>query len=449
MSIQVFRPMRRRYEARITPANTWCFRWIYLLPIALVFMTSLCGCSRQDKGVVTIRYMAWGNASHLKVEQRIIDEFEKENPRIKVKLFMVPDSVYHQKQQIMLASRTAPDVMKVELHYFPALVRKGYFRPIDDFYKNDPTFDINDYFEQPIDECSYNGKLYGLNIAFGGQILYYNKTLFREAGIPDPYEQYKAGHWTWKEYLEAAKKLTKKDRNGKYVQFGSLMPHHWTVIWSFGGDLLTPDFKRCVLDSPESIRALQFMKDLRWKYHVVPTPAEGALSAFTFESGRIGMYFGWSGQTPVILENSKGAFEWDIAPVPAGPAGRFTPLKGNVMAIYVESKHPREAYEFIKFVTSAKSEMFICGRLRRWITTHKSVYNDPEYLKAYTPPYHTDVFRDEMKYGRRPPINERFIQWTTELNRGLSRMWTNELDAKEAVEFMVPRINRALQEEDW
>jgi len=415
---------------------------------AICLILLLGGCARHEKGITTIRYMAWGNAQHLAVEQQIIDNFEREHPNIKVKLFMVPDSVYHQKQQIMLASRTAPDVMKVELHYFPALVRKGYFRPIDEFYKNDPTFDINDFFPQPIEECTYNGKLYGLNIAFGGQILYYNKTLFDEAGIPDPYEQYKAGKWTWVEFLDAAKKLTKKDKNGRYIQFGTLMPHHWTVIWSFGGDLVSPDYKRCVLDSPESVRALQFMKDLRWKYRVDPTPSEGAMSAFNFNSGRVAMYFGWSGQTPVILESAKG-FEWDIAPVPAGPAGRFTPLKGNVMTTYVESKHPREAYEFIKYVTSAKSEMFICGKLRRWITTHKSVYRDPEYLRAYTPPYHTDVFLGEMKYGRRPPINERFIQWTTELNRGLSRMWTNELDAKEAAKWMVPRINRELNEEDW
>ena len=420
---------------------------IHLL-IAAVLIVLLGGCARRQKGPVTITYMAWGNAQHLRVEQQIIDEFEKQNPNIKVKLFAVPDSAYHQKQQIMLASRTAPDVMKVELHYFPALVRKGYFSPIDEFYKNDPTFDINDYFEHPIDECSYNGKLYGLNIAFGGQILYYNKDLFKEAGIPDPYQQWKAGKWTWTEYLDAAKKLTKRDKNGRTLQYGTLMPHHWTVIWSFGGELVSPDYKRCVLDSPESIRALQFMKDLRWKYRVNPTPAEGAMSAFNFNSGRVAMYFGWSGQTPVILENAKG-FRWDIAPVPAGPAGRFTPLKGNVMTTYVECKHPREAYEFIKYVTSAESEMFICGKLRRWITTHKSVYNDPEYLVAHTPPYHTDVFRGEMDYGKRPPINERFIQWTTELNRGLSRLWTGELDAKEAVAFMKPRIERALNEEDW
>jgi len=392
--------------------------------------------------------MAWGNAEHLAVEQRIIDEFEKSHPDIHVKLFMVPDSSYHQKQQIMLASRTAPDVMKVEGYNFPALVRKDYFRPIDDFAKDDPTLDLDDYFDAPIKECTYNGKLYGFNIAWGGQVIYYNKTMFEKAGLLDPYELDKRGEWTWDKFLEVARKLTKKDKNGKYIQFGTTMPHYWTVVWAFGGDYLSPDFNRCVLNTPEAIRGLQFMKDLRWKYHVTPTPAEGMMSAFRFASGRVGMYFGWSGQTAVILGLARG-FDWDIAPMPVGPAGRFTPMKGNTLAIYKESRHPREAYEFIKFVTSAKSEMFICGRLRRWITTHKSVAADPEYLKAYGPPSHTDVFLHEMEYGHKIPINEKYAQWSVELRTGLGRMWTGELEAKEAVEWLVPRIDRALREEDW
>lgn len=415
---------------------------------AICLILLLGGCARHEKGITTIRYMAWGNADHLAVEQRIIDEFEKTHPKIHVKLFMVPDSVYHQKLQIMLASRSAPDVMKVEGYNFPALVRKDYFQPIDRFAGNDPTLDLNDYFDAPIKECMYDGKLYGLNVAWGGQVIYYNKTMFKKAGILDPYELDKRGEWTWYKFLEVAQKLTKKGKNGRYVQFGTTMPHYWTVVWAFGGDYLSPDFKRCTLDTPEAIRGLQFMKDLRWKYHVTPTPAEGTMAAFRFESGRIGMYFGWSGQTAVILGSAKG-FEWDVAPMPVGPAGRFTPMKGNTLAIYKESLHPREAYEFIKFVTSAKSEMFICGRLRRWITTHKSVARNPEYLRAYTPPYHTDVFLHEMDYAHRIPINERYNQWSVELHTGLGRMWTNELDAREAVKWMVPRINRALQEKDW
>ncbi|MCX6376080.1 MAG: extracellular solute-binding protein, partial [Armatimonadetes bacterium] len=100
---------------------------------AVCLILLLGGCARHEKGITTIRYMAWGNADHLAVEQRIIDEFEKTHPKIRVKLFMVPDSVYHQKLQIMLASRSAPDVMKVEGYNFPALVRKDYFQPIDRF----------------------------------------------------------------------------------------------------------------------------------------------------------------------------------------------------------------------------------------------------------------------------------------------------------------------------
>ncbi len=424
------------------------FRHSTILILAATVFICLGGCAHRDSGKVTIRYMAWGNADHLAVEQAIIDRFEKSHPNIHVKLFMVPDSAYHQKLQIMLASRSAPDVMKVDLYFFPALVRKGYFRSIQPFIDADPTFDEADFFPQALEECRYKGQLYGLNVAFGGHVIYYNKTMFKNEGIPDPYELYKRGEWTTDKFVEVASKLTKKDKNGRYTQFGTNMPHWWTAVWLFGGDFLSKDFKRCTLDTPEAIRGLQWMKDLRWKYHVTPQPSESSMSAFSFQSGKLGMYSAWSGMTPVFLKQATG-FEWDIAPEPKGPAGRFTPMKGNQLTVYAESEHPREAYEFIKFVTSAENEMWVCGQLRRSITTHKSVARNPEYLKAYTPPYQTDVFLHEMDYGRQIPINYRYQAWYEEFISGLDLMLTNEMDAKEAVKWMVPRINQALQEEDW
>lgn len=418
---------------------------ILVVLLALVFVN---GCSRQEDEITTIRYMAWGNPEQLAVEQQLIDEFEKTHPNIRVKLFMVPSSSYHQKLQIMLASRTAPDVMRVDHYYFPAMVRKGYFRCLEPFIERDKAFDLSDFFPQALEEGMYRGKLYGMNVLFGPIIIYYNKTMFDRAGIPDPYELDRRGEWTYSKFLEVCIKLTKKDSSGRYVQFGTIMPPDWSTVWAFGGEFVSPDFRRCTLDTPEAIRGLQFLKDLRWKYHVTPTPAEAAMSAFTFESGRVAMILTWSGQSPIYRKNITD-FEWDIAPMPVGPAGRFTPLKGNQLVIYSESKHPEEAWEFVKFMVSPETEMLVYGKLRRAIPTRKSVARDPEYLKADLPPRHVHVFIDAMKYGRRIPINERYNQWLPELRAGEELLLTNELDAREAVRWMVPRINRALSEAEW
>jgi len=144
-----------------------------------------------------------------------------------------------------------------------------------------------------LEEGTYNGQLYGLNMLGGCQLIYYNKNLFRQAGLPDPYQLYLHGEWTMDKFVEIAERLTKNDSHGNPIQFGCNMPYPWYPVWAFGGEFLSPDYKRCLLDTPQAIRGLQWMKDLRWKYHVSPTPAEGNMSAFKFESGRLGMMFGW------------------------------------------------------------------------------------------------------------------------------------------------------------
>ena len=70
--------------------------------------------------------------------------------------------------------------------------------------------------------------------------------------------------------------------------------------WSEGGDILTPDRRTCLLDSPPTIRAFQRFRDMRFKDGVSPTPADAAASAFMFESGNIAMDFNFMGMSPAL-----------------------------------------------------------------------------------------------------------------------------------------------------
>ena len=130
--------------------------------------------------------MAWGNPEQLQVEREIADEFEKKNPKLRVHLFMVPGSSYPDKLQLMLASRTAPDVMRVDHYMFPALVKKDYFLDLEPLIAAEPKGFVEDFVPTALEECCYQGKLHAMNVLFGGVQLYYNKTLFKEAGLRRP-----------------------------------------------------------------------------------------------------------------------------------------------------------------------------------------------------------------------------------------------------------------------
>lgn len=395
--------------------------------------------------------MAWGNPEQLLVERELSDLFEKQNPDVRVHLFMVPGSSYPDKLQLMLASRTAPDVCRVDHYLFPALVRKDYFLPLDSFIAAEPKNFLNDFTPVALDECRYQGKMHAMNVLFGGVQLYYNKALFAEAGLPDPMRQHNERKWGWEEFVRAAVALTKKEGD-RFVQFGSTFPPFpmsMSVIWNRGGDIMNADWTRFTLATDEkAIAGIQDLADLRWKHHCAPTPADAALSAFTFESGKIAMHWGWSGETPRFRKNIK-KFDWDIAPVPAGPEGSKTVVKGNQLVVYKESKHPELAWKFVKFMTGPDAEKKLGTELRRCVPTRRSVQNAPEYLQTDKPPQQASVFLDAVARGRILPIDARYQEWSQIFGSATDGLFNvGSLTARQACQNATERINILLSGEE-
>ena len=153
-----------------------------------------------------IRYMAWGNPEQLALEEQLCDQFNLENPDIIVKFLKVPGTAYANKSVVMLASVTAPDVLRVDHYNFANLQRKDFFMDLTSLTKSDPTWNEADFFPQTINEGKVNGKIFGLNVLFGGTVIYYNKTMVAKEGIEDPYLAWKNGHWTYQQFIDTAVK---------------------------------------------------------------------------------------------------------------------------------------------------------------------------------------------------------------------------------------------------
>ena len=403
----------------------------------------------EKPGQVTLNYMAWGNFEQLAVEQQICDAFEKAHPDVRVHLFMVPGSAYTDKLQLMLASRTAPDVMRVDHYYFPALVRKDYFLPLDPFIAHEKPGFLDDFVPTALDECRYKSGLFAMNVLFGPTVIYYNKNLFKAAGLSEPYELAQKGAWNWDAFVQTAQALTQKEKGtDRIAQFGTSMPPwpgYCSVIWNRGGQLMSDDWSHMVLgDSADGVAAMQDLADLRWKYHCAPTPSDGALSAFAFESGKLAMSWDWSGMSPKYRKSVK-KFDWDIAPMPSGPKGDRVVVKGNQIVANALTKHPDLAWEFLKFITGPETEQMVCGTLRRSTPTRKSVQQSAEYLQAELPPYHPKVFLDSVERGRILPINPRYNEWSTEFTSATELLFNLQSESAEATaKNATARVNRLL-----
>ena len=394
--------------------------------------------------------MAWGNPEQLALEEQLCEQFNRENPDIRVKFLKVPGSAYANKSVVMLASDTAPDVMRVDHYNFANLQRKDFFLDLTDLAKKDPDWNDSEFFPQTIQEGTINGRLFGLNVLFGGTVIYYNKTMIKNAGTEDPYVLWSKGQWNYEKFVETAKRLTKKDSEGRFTQFGILVPTFpgWTpFVYGFGGELLNEAHTASGLRDPRTVAGLQFVADLRYKHQCAPTPAQGANSAFTFESGKLGMSVDWMGMTPRYRKAVKD-FEWDVVPLPIGPVTGATIVKGNQLVIPKNCKSPGAAWRFARFITSEKIEHLLYVKNRRCFPTRKAVANSREFLDSTLPPTQIHIFLDAVQGGKQLPIDDRWAEWTTTMNNELDTLWNGkERDAKVVSDRAATAVDKVLSEE--
>ena len=378
--------------------------------------------------VVTIRYMTWGNPQQLETERVVIGRFneacQRDGRSIRVEMFMPPAGGYRQKLLGMLASGKAPDVVRVDHFDFASMAAKGYFKDLTSIANNDPTFHAGDFHPSAMRENFYHGRLYAMNMLFGGMICCYNATLFRAAGLEDPYQLWKEGKWTWAAFEDAAARLTSRNAAGHAnsfgFSFGNATPssYYWAFwLWRERADYLSRDHLHCRLDTPQALRAFSEMRGLIYKQGVCPSPDVSSSNGYLFESGTVAMSFEWPGFTPRFRDSIRD-FDWDIAPTPSDPDNSYTIAKGNQLVISEQCEHPQEAWEWIKYLTSKETEEYYYGdQFRRAVPTRLAVLKDPQYLRATRPPFHTDVFVDVLNRARELPIDETYPTWTATAQR--------------------------------
>lgn len=319
----------------------------------------------RKRKTVNIRFVVWDGEDGLPRLREAMNDFEKHYPWIKVKLEAVTNN---QQEKLMnqVAGNCAPDVAMLDFNGFRRFASRGALYNLNEFIEKTPGFDLKAYYKPIVDAHSYQGNLYVLprDIAPMG-IIYYNKKIFREAGIPFP-----DGSWTWdyeprpelreKCFTWVMQQLTKKDRNGKVSQYG--YASGWPglllemLIYSQGfrpwDDREEP--RKATFNDPILIKSLEFMQRLMLKEKWVPSPndlrtAMNTSAHLLFAQGRLAMYQVGIWEVPgfrkEIVKGKPGYFDWDIALAPGFKDGtRGCPTGGSGYAILKQSKHPWEAW---------------------------------------------------------------------------------------------------------
>jgi multiple sugar transport system substrate-binding protein len=361
------------------------------------------------------------NPGDISLRNKLAAAFMKLHPNVHVKILIVPATNYPQKVQTMIAGGKAPDVFTSGDVQIPNIVSKKLALDLTPLVKRDK-YDLSDFSPQIIKGLTYDGQLSGLTDNWDTQVMYYNDTLFREAGISPPTQA-----WSWQDFTSAAQKLT--SGSGPSKIYGSVFDNwfapYFDQIWSNGGDPYPNNGKSCGYDSPQSVNAFNSIVDL-YKTGVSPTPSQfsGQGAEQLFLSGKVGMMLG-SGRWAAYDLRDVSKFDWKIAPIPAGPSGRANFFHLSMFAVARASKNTEASWEFLKYMVSPEGINLGLSAMqgipaRMSIANSAAFKNDPFSVKhnAVTP------FLQSLPTVHVAPNLPNFSQVQDAVTAQLAPMWS-------------------------
>jgi multiple sugar transport system substrate-binding protein len=286
----------------------------------------------------------------------LADQYNKTHDG-KVKVTVVPSGNFVQKFGTAAASGSGPDIASIDLVYLPYFASKGV---LDDLTPVLDSLAWKDGLSPAHKKLAvFEGKTYALPFTAEASVTFYNKDLFKKAGL-DPAKP----PANYAEMLAAARAIRKlgSDYYGFTMagQCGGcnvfeFAPH----VWASGGKVLSDDGKTALFDSPEVTDALTFYRQL-WTEGLMPPSAKtdnGSVQPSSFQSGKVGMVNLGAFFVQTLVADKK--IDFGATPIVGKDGGSASFAGGDEIAVTKGAKNKAVAYDFVKWATSEQAQTIL------------------------------------------------------------------------------------------
>lgn len=296
---------------------------------------------------------------------KLVRQFNEEHENIKVLLQRIDWSTYYNKLYVAGLGGRAPDVFVVHAPLFPRFAEAQLAAPLNQFVAGENGLPVADFDPAVWLAGKVDGAQWAVPLDVHPFGMYLNRTLFRNAGLLAADGQIIIPQ-TRESLLMAMRRLTRDlDADGTPDEWGYVLTTMRMIFQSlmaqYGGSLVSPDGRTCLINSPENQAAMQFFVDLIEKEKVCPQP-EGFDSWVGFRQGKVGIVFEgvW-----MLSELEKSDLDWCGAPFPQiGPQPGV--WASSHMMCMSESSDPvrkEAAWIFIRYLSDHSLEWAVTGQI--------------------------------------------------------------------------------------
>lgn len=387
-------------------------RWMPFLRgaavLAVVAAATLVGVSRQrmiaagespvaHKRIPVYFWHMWSGQWRPSME-RVATDFNASQDKYEVIPLQVPPAEADSKFLMSVAGGSPPDVMVQWTQAISTWSQDGILQPLDthmtpkerDFFQNGtyPVIHQNGW---------YKGHLYGLVMGVDVYACYYRADQFRAAGLdPDHFPK------TLEELTAVGRKLNRKDASGSYTRMGFVPAGFTNYVPAFGGGFYDPRKDDVLLNTPQNLRALDYIVDTNKelgvdkvrRFNAGLKSQNGADWPFIDGSISISLDGEWRVQQ---LKKYAPEVDYRVAPLPPPAGGK--PMASfsvtNFLTIPAGAKHSDGAWEFIKFWSGLDHPESAAKYVTSfaWLPSSPRMAKSPDYqafLREY-PKYQTFV----------------------------------------------------------
>lgn len=396
-----------------------------------------------------VRLVFWSRAATKhSITAKLIEKYNETNNDNVIIDYQAYGDNYKNVVNVALESGNPPDIIEINGGLtVTQMAQGGFIRPIDEYITEDLRVQTYpEVFTQK--QFFYKGNMYAVpeRSAYFG--LFYNKELFRRAGLdPDRPPQ------TLEEMREFARKITHAG-NGEYYGYGAALKS--SVVWERfinnlsilegktgenGFDWTTGKF-----DFLKIKPYLQFLMEMDKDGSLYPDPLnlDIEVSRVLFGQGKIAMMIDGNWMPGIYNNNEiKNSVEWDVAPIPIFAGQKRA--KGYMFfdmgkVITTNCKHPEKAWSFLEFMFNNQAEFIKNGEPFRTRTD----VNKPEYIPANHKG--RNGFTDMSKYKAFPfEVHTCFKIEGEDMSKVCKSIFLNQKDINERLEDLTNRYNTALE----
>lgn len=401
--------------------------WLFVV----MFLLTRCSGNPDMSGKTVVKF--WQFIASPEYLTPILQQFEAENPDIKVEMQQLTYDNGFEKIVTSIAAGTAPDLCEIGSTW---LARFAYEGAIRDLSEN--VSDIQDSLLM-WEMVKYQEKYFGIPWILGTRALFYNKTLLEKAGLDSSKPPQ-----TWDELYDYAQRIHQPDQGvygfglvagEPYAPWQKFLP----ILWAHHGNVINDDWRRCLLTEPSAIAAMDHYKSLK---KVSLIDRQGQIDQL-FNQGNMAFNLSGSWNLALIPRNNPG-LNYGVSLLPRLSGNSQVPMSiagGELLIVMQKSKVSEAALRLAKFLVKLENIMPIVIKQKNVIPAAKNGINHSYYSEHPK----EKIFYQQLLQSRPMPVHPAWIEIQEQLTRAIEKVLINDENSKVVLQEATQRMNIILK----